>query len=107
MAKPLHVVALNDVSAIATGASIDTNGHFLITMVTTATGASPQATVVLEGSVDGTNFYPIISRDVTAATTHSDSITGAHFIIRARVSAYTSGTLRVVLIMTGNPDVGF
>ena len=106
MAKPLDILTIDAVTALTTGSNIDTNGHFHINMVVTATG-SAVATILLEGSADGTNFYLLATRSVSAAGNASDTVTGAHFIVRARVSAYTSGTLTVRIVMTGNADVGF
>ncbi|RLJ01773.1 MAG: hypothetical protein DRP11_03890 [Candidatus Aenigmatarchaeota archaeon] len=82
-----------------TGASpvLDTNGRSKLTMIVVATNVSSGATVALEGSPDGTNWYTIGSINVTASGTSYLSKNEAHPMIRANITSRTDGKYTVYL----------
>jgi len=86
-------------NATSTGASpvLDTNGRSKITMIVIATNVSSGATIALEGSPDGTNWYTIGSINVTANGTSYLSKNEAHPKIRANITSRTDGTYNVYL----------
>jgi len=86
-------------NANSTGASstYDTNGRSKITMIVVASNVTNGATIVLEGSPDGSNWYTIGSITVTANGVSYLSKNEAHPMIRANITSYTDGTYNVYL----------
>jgi len=87
-----EVVLLNAIGAITIGEKIDV-GH--VDEVTMQVDGITTATVQLEGSLDGTNFY-IIGAALTADGVVSTS--NIFRYVRAHAIAWTSGTITALLI---------
>jgi len=87
--------------AVGNGAAMDVGGLALVAVQVTGTFS---ATITFEGTIDGTNWVSLLARDVAsgaAATTATAA--GIYQVpcsglsqIRARISAYTSGSVTAV-----------
>lgn len=86
---------LTDKTATSTSNAVAASGFEHFTLVVNSAAVTSGATIKLQGSVDGTNWYDITngSISVTATGTKAVSISNqAHNLIRANLSAYTDGT---------------
>lgn len=84
-------------------AVISTQGARLYTMVVTAQAVTTGATVTLQGTADGTNFYDIGSAAITTNGTTDTNITNeCHHTIRANIKAadYNDGSYEVYVLAT-------
>lgn len=76
-------------------------------VISRATVADVVATILLEGSLDGTNWYSIgtITVPTLAANNKRDVFTNVcSLYVRVNVTAYTSGTYTADVLMMGNPS---
>ncbi|MEW6303505.1 MAG: hypothetical protein AB1705_08550 [Verrucomicrobiota bacterium] len=106
-----------DTVRIQTGATATTNGQparvngraiaaFQITGITTAT-------ITFEGTVNGTDYVALPAENVASGTVATTATANGIYrarvagllYVRARVSAYTSGTIVVDCVLTGAGDV--
>lgn len=71
-----------------------------------ATVADVVATILLEGSFDGTNWFSLGAITVpTLAASKTDVFTNVcAMYVRVNVSAYTSGTYTADVLLMGNPS---
>lgn len=95
---------LNAVTATGEGASLDTLGGVYVTMVVIASAVTAGGTVKLQGSADGTNWYDIATRAVSANGTTADSVAQAHRYVRTNVTARTDGTYTTYVTIGGPND---
>lgn len=95
MARVGLTAAATDLSAVATtgaGAGVTANNASASVWEIIATGVTTGGTVLIQGSVDGTNWYTISSTTVSATGNTGVSVTGPHPYLRSNVSARTDGT---------------
>ena len=102
MNESFHNKNIDGATGTTSGAAIPSAGVKNFTLVMQGSGGSVGATVVLEGSPDGTNWYAIgddvdgsaVSIALAAAGISAVSVSDqAHNMVRARVSAHTAGTI--------------
>ena len=130
--RPQNVKLLDAVVANMTGKAFDTFGHNLYTVLVAASGIggvqsssqesgpgefgtpvtikSPtaKATIVLQGSVDGTTWTQIgATQNITANGTAEITSTSVYYpYLRAVLSAYGEGTYTVTAAMSGHGGEG-
>jgi len=100
---PLNV-AVMDLSGVTTGTgAVHQNQGFNVwSMQTTWSAGVNAGTMVLEGSVDGTNFGVLATRTFSASSTFIDTATTSCKFIRLRVSVtVTGGTVSAGVGATG------
>jgi len=91
------IKVLDGVESTGASSAYDTNGRSKITMIVVASSVTNGATVALEGSADGSNWYTIGSINVTANGTSYLSKNEAHPMIRANITSRTDGKYTVYL----------
>jgi hypothetical protein len=86
-------------SAVRSGETLLLPANNYAVVVTYATAAPTAATVVLEGSIDGTNFVSMGSTtDVSAAVVGFSVADKPYPYIRGNLSAYTAGSCTGVTV---------
>ncbi|MHC1572161.1 MAG: hypothetical protein ACXQTL_05375 [Methanosarcinales archaeon] len=91
------IKVLDAVTSTGASSAYSTNGRGKITMIVIASNVSTGATIALEGSADGSNWYTIDSVNVTSNGTSYLSKNEAHPMIRANVTSRTDGKYTVYL----------
>jgi hypothetical protein len=96
-----EVTLQNNVTAVGNGSTLDVNGKATVVFSVTGTFVG---TVIFEGSINDVDWFPIlttqfgsgvISNSVTTTGLYRGAVAGLKSV-RARVSAYTSGSIKVV-----------
>ncbi len=85
------ITNVSAVTSTSTGAAIDARRATGATFMTVGTGTA-SATILIEGSVDGTNWYTINTVSVAADGNQRSIVNEPHPYLRGRVSSYVSGT---------------
>ena len=107
---PITQLALNAVTAVTAGTAIETRGHYRYTIFIISASVTTGGTVVMEGSMDGTNWATISTNSIVGNGTTVNSntpggsagaATAAFRYIRGRLSVRTDGTYTVYLHATG------
>jgi hypothetical protein len=93
---------LNAVTATGAGSSFSGRGHKVFQAYGTTTNGAGSATIVVEGSLDNTNWNTIDTLSLTLATTTSSDAGENSFpyaYVRGRVSAISGTGASVTLLM--------
>ena len=89
------VTNLNAVTSTGAGSSINAAAGDGSTWAIIASSVSSGGTVLIQGSLDGTNWATLSTTSVGANGTTGVAITGRWSFLRANVSARTDGTFTV------------
>jgi hypothetical protein len=90
-----EVVHLNAVTATGASALVDISNYNKINFHITSSGVTTGGTMLIQSSLDGTNFVTIHTETITTNTTVGISFEGKWKFIRANLSARTDGTYTV------------
>jgi hypothetical protein len=105
----------NTLGAVSDAVTLETRKYSTVTFQFTGTWV---ATVTFEATMDGTNYVSVFAEDVTNRTSATTATANGYYRVsavgsekvRARVSAYTSGTVVATAIATegaSTPGVGY
>ncbi len=89
----VHQQVLSTVTSTGASASENTLGSDVFTLYTKATSVTSGFTIDLEGSPDGTTWFQLATRTVSANRNFADSVQAAAQFLRANVTARTDGTI--------------
>lgn len=90
------VTNLAAVTTTGAGAAITASNAQSSTWQIIATGVTTGGTVLIEGSLDGTNWYSLSSTAVSATGSTGVSVASQHTFLRSNLSARTDGTYTVL-----------
>lgn len=95
MAYPIKTTTLqNAATATGAGTAIAANKHIGHRFRLRCSGGT--ATVIIESSIDGTDFDELETLSMTAGANEIREVSGPHYFLRARISAISAATVTVI-----------
>ncbi|MGA1753231.1 MAG: hypothetical protein ACO395_07720 [Pontimonas sp.] len=88
---------MDAVTATGAGGWYDTQGRSIFTIVYTSASVTSGGTLKIQGKTAGGTVYDIDTQTITSDTTTAEVFTGAHYAIRANLTARTDGTFTAEL----------
>lgn len=97
----LEQTLLDAVTATGASSSVDLRNYNKITIHIIASSVSSGATVDIEHSLDGTNYYEVSTDSISSNGVTEITIEAKYKYVRANISSRTDGTYSV-LLLAGN-----
>ena len=89
------VTTLSAVTSTGAGSAVDAGNASQSVWQITSASVTTGGTVLVQGSLDGTNWYTLSTTAVSTNTTTGVVVSSTHTYLRANVSARTDGTYTV------------